>query len=299
MENGRGAPLTVILNPAAGSSAAAAEDRILKALSEEGFHGRVRVVRPDTLADEVRKAARAGDLVAVAGGDGTLSTAAEIIAESGAILAPFPLGTLNHFARRLGIRSPEAAARAVTIGLTLRAPIGSVGGRTFIHHASAGMYPRMVRQRDRIRRWSGKRVGTVVAGAYAVLRLDARPISIRVDGATQNRTTPGLWVGLGRGSFRLPVDSHPPMGRSLEVIVPDTRSRARFVMRSVRALWRMRRGQPLQMAGVEVIHTTRFTLEADEPVDVSRDGEVERCQSPIEFRLHPEALRVLALAEDR
>jgi undecaprenyl-diphosphatase len=291
-----GSPITVILNPAAGSSAAAAEDRISKALQGEGRHARVRVVRPDTLAAEVRAVARSGDLVGVAGGDGTLSTAAEIIAETGAVLAPFPLGTLNHFSRRLGISSTEAAARAVAIGLTLRAPIGSVAGRTFIHHASAGIYPRLVRERDRISRWSGKRAGTLLAGGYVLLRLDSRHIAVRVDGIKRKRTTPGLWVGLGRGSFRLPVDSHPPLGRSLEVVVPETRSRAKFVWRGVRALWRLRRGRPLHMNGVEVIHTEHFTLEADAPVDVSRDGEVESHQPPLEFRMHPEALRVLALA---
>jgi diacylglycerol kinase family enzyme len=247
------------------------------------------------LAKAVRSAAEDHEVVAVAGGDGTLSTAAEVLAETDAVLAPFPVGTRNHFARRLDIDSLAAAARAVSEGRTLKVALGSLDGRTFIHHASAGIYPRMVRIRERIRRWSGRRAGNVLAGATVLMRLQARPMALRVDGATYERTVPGLWVGLGSTAFRLPVDGQPALDGSFEVLIPEIQSRAAFVWRGARALWAMRRGQPLQRVGIEVISTDRFTLESEEALDISRDGEVERKNPPLEFRFYPQALRVLSL----
>lgn len=257
----------------------------------------MRVVDPDDLARAVRDAARPDEVVAVAGGDGTLSTAAEVIAETEAVLAPFPLGTHNHFARRLKIDSLPAAARAVARGRPLRVAMGSVAGRAFVHHASAGFYPRMVQVRERIRHWSGRSIGNVLAGAYVLMRLDARPIGLRVQGVMRERTVPGLWVGLGSRAFRLPVDGQASVDGTLEVLVPEIQSRVSFVLHGMRALWLMKRGMPVERAGVEVIRTESFTLESDQAVDISRDGEVERREPPLEFRVHPEALRVLSLAE--
>jgi diacylglycerol kinase family enzyme len=294
---GRDDPLTVLLNPAAGASTRVAEHRLLQALSAAGLRGSVRVVRPEALAEAVRGEAHAGAVVAVAGGDGTLSTAAQVLAGSEAVLAPFPLGTRNHFARRLEIGSPSDAARAIARGRTLRIPVGSVAGRIFIHHASAGIYPRMVRIRERIRAWSGRRAGNVLAGAYVLVRLDARPVALHVGGERRERVVPGLWVGLGRRAFRLPVDGHLSADASLEVLIPEIRSRVRFVVSGLRALLLMKRGEPLQRAGLEVVSTERFTLESDGAVDISWDGEVERREPPLEFRVHPEALRVVSLLE--
>ena len=287
--------LTVIVNLSAGSAHSRTAEQVSAALSTQGRSARIRVVPAADIPEVAREASRGEGLVGVAGGDGTLSSAAGAIAEAGGVLVPIPLGTRNHFARRLGIDSVEAAARAVASGPLLRVPLGTVNGRVFINHASAGLYPRIVHHRERIRRWTGKPTAQMLAGMYAVARLPLMTVGLQLDGVRCERTVPGLWVALGRGAFRLPVDGHAPGGRSLEVILPHVRSSAGVVRAAARVWWRLRRGLPLEPAGIEVIHTPVFTLEARHPVDLSRDGEVERDNSPIEFRIHPRALRVLSL----
>jgi undecaprenyl-diphosphatase len=299
MEAGRGEAFTVIVNPEAGAASESAMGSVRDALAAEGRDVIFRQVPPEEIPGVATRAAQGGAIVGVAGGDGTLSSAAGAIAEAGGVLAPFPLGTLNHFARRLGIDSLAAAARAVATGHVVRVPLGSVNGRTFINHASAGLYPRLVSHRERIRGWTGKSAGNVVSGLYVLLRFETITLALNVDGHRRERTVPGLWVALGRGTFRLPLHGAVPAGRSLEVVLPNTTSRLGVVARGVRALWHLRRGHTLDLAGLEVIHTPSFTLEARQAIDVSRDGEVERVTPPIEFRLQPEALRVLSLAEGK
>jgi diacylglycerol kinase family enzyme len=287
--------LVVIANPTAGPARGPTLESVVSALAAEGARSRIRVVPPADVSDAAREAARGGRMVGVAGGDGTLSSAAGAIAEAGGVLAPIPLGTRNHFARRLGIDSLYAAARALSLGHVARVPLGSVNGRTFINHASAGLYPRLVHHRERIRRWTGKPAAQVLAGLYSVLRLQTMTLGLHVNGLSLERTVPGLWVGLGRGAFRLPVDGHAPGGRNLEVLVPGAASRLELLAAGILLFWRLRRGQPPDVASVEVIHAPAFTLEATHAIDLSRDGEVDRGLSPIEFRMHPHALRVLSL----
>jgi diacylglycerol kinase family enzyme len=61
-------------------------------------------VHPEQIDAALAELARAGvPAVGVAGGDGTILSAAEQLAGGTTALAPFPTGTLNHFSRRLGI----------------------------------------------------------------------------------------------------------------------------------------------------------------------------------------------------
>jgi len=288
--------LTVVVNPTAGPQGRSAEERIRGALAAEGLRANILIVSAREVGAAVREAARQSPVVAVAGGDGTLSAAAATLAGRAAALAPFPLGTRNHFSRRLGIASVEDAARAVALGGLVRVPLGSVNGRTFINHASAGVYPRMVRQRERVSPWTGKTLGNLIAGSQVLARLNNMRLTLGVEGAQMDRRVPGLWVGLGRGAFRLPVDGHVPSGGELEVVLPHTQSRVRFVVLGFRALWWLWRGRRRDPAGLEVFHTPSFLLESAHPIDLSRDGEAERVMGPLHFRLHPDALSVLSLA---
>jgi len=289
----------VVLNPMAGGAGAAAADRIRDALAAEGLGSSVQLVAPHEVGAAAWAAARRSGLVAVAGGDGTLSAAAAALAGTDALLLPVPAGTRNHFSRRLGIATAEAAATAIARGMVIRVPVAWVAERAFIHHASAGLYPRIVRDRAGLPGWLGKHAATAVATLWVLLRLRTTTVSIETRGGVQReREVTGLWVGLGAGSFRLPVDHHVANGDSLEVVVSPARTRTGLVLEAGRALRRLRRGESLRHAGLEVLHAPGFTLSAEHPIDVALDGEVRRVEPPLAFRIQPRALRVLSLPRE-
>ena len=117
----------VLVNAAAGSGHGSAE-AVARALADNCIPARVLEVDPGALEDAIRTALDDGEgIVAVAGGDGTLSTAAALLAGSNTVLAPIPTGTLNHFARRVGLDDIEAALHALRSGHTLRVPVGLAG----------------------------------------------------------------------------------------------------------------------------------------------------------------------------
>ena len=141
------------MNAGSGRGGAAdAARRIERVLAEAGRPTRMtlarhgRDIRP--AAERAVKEGTAG-LVA-AGGDGTVNTLAGVAVDAGVPLGVLPQGTLNHFAKDLGIPTDlDDALEVVLAGHTRRVDVGEVSGRIFVNNSSLGVYPRIVRLRER------------------------------------------------------------------------------------------------------------------------------------------------------
>jgi undecaprenyl-diphosphatase len=132
-------------------------------------------------------AARSGRARAlgVAGGDGSVAAAAAVALEHGLPLAVIPAGTLNHFARDVGVETPEDAADAVRSGSAVAVDVAEVNGTPFLNTASLGAYPEMVERRDRLSHRLGKWVALTVAAAQTMrhgsplqLVVNERPLTV-------------------------------------------------------------------------------------------------------------------------
>jgi undecaprenyl-diphosphatase len=161
------------------------------------------------LETALRRGAQVGDEVralGVAGGDGSVGAAAALAHRRGLPLVVAPTGTLNHFARDVGVydlvevTDATGAGEAVAVDLGLvevHPPVGDpdavVRTRTFLNTASIGSYPELVRLRERWQpRW-GK--WPAFAAALAVVLRRAQPVRVRFLG--QWRTVWFLFVGNG------------------------------------------------------------------------------------------------------
>ena len=92
------------------------------------------------------------DAIVVGGGDGSIRTLASVLAGTDVPLGVLPLGTLNHFAKDLGIPlQVEEAAAIIAAGRTRVVDLAEVNGETFINNSSIGIYPYMVIDRERRR----------------------------------------------------------------------------------------------------------------------------------------------------
>ncbi|MDQ4126817.1 MAG: diacylglycerol kinase [Actinomycetota bacterium] len=152
----KGSSAHLILNPAAGSTAAF-RGRLTAAARKRGI--RVRVLEPGEDAriatlEAVETGARS---LAVAGGDGTVAAVAGVAVERDLPLVVVPTGTLNHFARDLGLDlvRPLLALDALYAGHERRVDVGRINGRPFINNVSLGVYAEMLAdpgyRRDKLR----------------------------------------------------------------------------------------------------------------------------------------------------
>ena len=290
--------LPLLLNPNAGRRSDAA--RIERAFVEAGLEPSVEHVAPQDLRarlDGLRGAPR----VAVAGGDGTLRTAAAALRGSSTVLIPVPAGHLNHFARRLGLETPEAAAAAAAHGAVRTVALGVVRDgreRVFLNTAVVGAYPAVIRLRERIRGYLGLWPAAAVASLWIWTRWPLYDLVIRTDEHELRRRTAMLWIGTGPDSFPAPheVDVPRSAGEGLElVILPSTHRR--HALRLLRALWASRRGRSASSVGLEVLRAPSVEIDTRHRVRLTLDAEPRVLAAPVRVALEPNALRVVCAPE--
>jgi diacylglycerol kinase family enzyme len=184
----------VVANSASGTA-----DRV-RALRDSLPSAEVVECRPDEVRAELEKAATHARVLGVCGGDGTVNTAAEVALRHDLPLAVLPGCTLNHFAYDLGVEDVHDLSRAVQHGSAVRVDVGrfTCGKQrgVFLNTCSLGVYPELVRERDR---WS-RRIGGWPAGVLAalrVLRADRHPLEAEFRG----RTRPLWLLFVGNGTY--------------------------------------------------------------------------------------------------
>jgi undecaprenyl-diphosphatase len=191
-----GAGLVVAVNPRSGPANYDPAAEVCRLLPRAEVHELTPGTTVAGLLEEAVHAGRARAL-GVAGGDGSVAAAAAVAAANGLPLAVLPAGTLNHFARDVGVHTLEEAAAAVVSGRAVEVDVAEVNGTPFLNTASIGSYPEMVRRRDalagRLGRWTAMTVAaaqTLRRGTPVSLLLDGRPVSVWVLFVGNCRYTP-------------------------------------------------------------------------------------------------------------
>lgn len=233
------------------------------------------------------------DAVIVGGGDGTVSIAAAAAAASGATLGVLPLGTMNLFARSLGVPLDlDAAAAALAQARPVRVDIGTVNDRYFVHHVSLGVHPKMVRVREQLTYAS--RLGKILANLKALWMVLREPpvlaARLIIDGQPVVRRTSAIVVSNNPfGDGHLPYADDLKQGR-LGIYVSTSRSWTDLLQLSAAvALGDLNRTPLLEhwRAGEATIELHRAR------VRVSVDGEVIVLAPPLRLRLEHRGLSVL------
>jgi len=294
------ARVPVLLNRAGGSLAAdpALADRARDALTGAGLDVEVELLGGGECAVRCRAIAERGDpLVIVGGGDGTISAAASALAGTETLLGILPLGTLNHFARDLGLPTDLGeAARLIAAGKERRVDIGEMNDRVFINNSAIGLYPLMVVDRDLQRKRLGrsKRLAMIVASLRTLIRFNHHRLTLTVNEERTGRVdTPLLFVG--NNDYRIDIGAPGQRerldGGELYVLVMRKKSRTGLLAASIRAL--LGRSHPDDMVQLEGVDRLRVSSHRPQ-LAVSLDGEVVRRAPPLEYKVRKKALRVVA-----
>lgn len=209
-------------------------------------------------------------VLGVAGGDGSLGTIAAVALERGLPFVCIPFGTRNHFARDLGLeRDDPIGALGAFDGEERRVDVGRVGKRVFLNNVSIGLYARLVHRREGHRR---RREALAGLRAFAILARRRHPLALTVDGSPVAARV----VLVANNGYELDLFDIGERDRldggvlHLYVavgVLPQT--------------WEERSG-------------TSFRVDATSTrVRVAIDGEPAMLKLPVDFRIEPQALRVL------
>jgi diacylglycerol kinase family enzyme len=298
--------VVVLLNASAGAierDQGAAHNVLAAAFARYGMPAEVEFLSRAELNAGAKRALQkvrdgAFDAIVAGGGDGTVRTIAMVLADSGVPLGIIPLGTLNHFAKDLGIPlALDDAVAAIGAGHARQIDLGEVNGEIFINNSSIGIYPYLVLDRERIRR--RERLAKWPAMILALLRtirfFPRRRLRIGAEGSTEAVRSPCVFVG--NNEYRL---TGPTFGRrdrldagELCLYVARQQSPWALFWVAVRAVLGLldpsRELRILKLTAAQIISRRHRLL-------VACDGEVRIIRSPLHYRTRPGALRVFVPA---
>jgi YegS/Rv2252/BmrU family lipid kinase len=280
----------------AANSTSSPEQQVADALAAAGVDAEVRCVAGDQLDDEAKAAAAAGvDAVIAGGGDGTISTVAAALTGSETPLGVLPMGTLNHFAKDLGIPLDLAAAANVIAANNPRPiDLARVNDKVFINNSSLGVYARALVERDATR--SRLRLSKWPAMTLAALKTFRRApmIHVRLDaeGTVVKLKTPLIFVGNNR--YRLDLLNVGARDRLDEGVLSLYVARAQSRWGMLKLLLNGALGRLQQDRDFETLYPREVWMETRRSrLHVAADGEVMRMNAPLHYKIMPQALRVL------
>jgi diacylglycerol kinase family enzyme len=290
------ASVLCLLNGAAGSDTANARrqevTRAFAAINQPVEIVLIQHGKP--IAELARKAIARGDpLVIAGGGDGTVSAVANALVGTETALAVLPLGTLNHFAKDLGIPLEiEAAVSSACTGTVRTVDVGDVNGHVFINNSSIGLYPAIIRERETLQE-GGRSKWIAFAEALLGVLKRSRAIRVRLKSAANSVNTRTEFVFIGNNVY----DFAPPRigGRNRldEGVLWVSRLPHTGRFRAVLAALRPLVARPASNSSL-AFTTTELSIQLRRRrIDVALDGEVVSMAAPLRYRIRPRALRVV------
>jgi diacylglycerol kinase family enzyme len=291
--------VVVLLNAASGGGNDAARSARIAALFEQaGASADVRLVRGgDSLADALQAAIAARpDAIVAAGGDGTVNSVAAALVGTPIALGVLPLGTLNHFAKDLGLPLElEPAVERIARGAVRRVDVGEVNGRVFVNNSSLGLYPDIVRERERQQRrlGRGKWAALVWATIGALRRYPFLGVRLSIDGRSAARRTPFVFVGNNVYSMHgLAIGERERLDAGcLSLYVAQRAGRLRLLLFALHAIF----GRLEQSRDFDALCAAEIDVESRRRrLRVATDGEITMMTPPLRYRTRPASLAVVA-----
>ncbi|MDI4658320.1 diacylglycerol/lipid kinase family protein [Xanthobacter autotrophicus] len=287
--------MRVVLNAKAGTVHDMGPERVRaivdEALTRPGTDVDVVVAQGEAIARAIAAAEREGyDTVVVGAGDGTVSYAASVFANTEVTLGVLPLGTMNMLAYDIGLpRDLASALDALQAARPMRVDVGLLNGRAFHGVSGVGFFSQMALAREQLRAHRGRVLGWFMALGKALVRSGRMSIEVEVAGVREPIEAYAALVTVNAfdapGWHRSRLD-----GGLLEVLVAEDRGTLARLKTGAEVLVNAWRDKP----GIHAFQARRVTIHARrERAWVATDGEVERETLPLRYAIAPGALKLL------
>lgn len=285
-----------ILNPSAGKERAADyKGNVEKTLKEMGYIVDTRETEKQNDATLFAKEAceEKYDFVVAMGGDGTINEAVSGLAEQPhqPLFSLIPLGTVNDFARALGISlDPEEAIVALKKGTEKKVDIAKVGDMYFMNILAIGD---VAESTSAVSTEQKTRLGALayfIEGIKAITSDQETHFEIEHDHGVWEGNAKLVLVALTNsvGGFEKLAPEALTDDGLLHLFIVEHAKLAGFV-RMAGALWR---GKLEEDPAVEAIHTTKVNIKTKEPLICNIDGD-EGCATPFRIEVLPRHIRAL------
>lgn len=287
----------VIINSSAGAEKSEENARLIRdAFKELDTDCEVHILAGSEIESTVKKIIESGiDILIAAGGDGTVSSIAGILAGGKTPLGVLPCGTLNHFAKDIGIPMDLSEAVKVTVnGKATLVDTAEVNGIRFINNSSIGLYPSIVKDRvaEQEQHSRSKLSALFFAFICTFKRFPLYSVEIKTDDKLIKLKTPIVFVGNNR--YIIEFYSIGERSKLDEGVLSLYIARCKMRLCMLKLALLSLIGKINQHRDFEESYTSEITVKTNKKlIDVSLDGEVLKMTSPLSYKIIPKSLTVM------
>ncbi len=277
----------IINNKARNCSAATA---YLQGLNDAEIAYDLYETTPEGLSEAIKKCIKKHAIILVGGGDGTIRTAAHHCVYKSIIMGVLPLGTLNHFAKEMGLPgSVDELVASLKEGHTSKIDLAKVNDHIFINNSSIGFYPKFADKRDEYSKYYNKWLSYIPGFIESLKKHKSFYITIKSKNLNLSLHTSFLMISNNVYSYEFPMTiKRDSFQKALLGLYYFKQGKIRL-FKLIQRLFSNK--------NVFEIHQSEYPIEIhfrrEKEVTISLDGETTKVQTPLRYEPLPGALTLV------
>ncbi|MFJ1269320.1 diacylglycerol kinase family protein [Legionella lytica] len=280
--------IAVILNNKARNHSAATP--YLQGLHEAEIAYHLYDTTPEDLSETIKECIQTYKVILVGGGDGTIRTAAHHCANTSIILGVLPLGTLNHFAKEMGL--PEGVDEFVTClkeQQTSKIDVAKVNDFIFINNSSIGFYPKFADKRDQYSKYYNKWLSYIPGFFEGLKKHKSFKLIIKSKNLQLSLHTSFLMISNNVYSYEFPVAiKRESFQKALLGIYYFKHGKIR-IFKLIKRLFTSKNLLEIKHSK----HPIEVHFRNEKEVTISLDGETIKVKTPLYYEILPGSLTLL------
>ncbi|MBI2786100.1 MAG: NAD(+)/NADH kinase [Legionella longbeachae] len=245
---------------------------------------------PEDLSDTIKKCIKKHKTILVGGGDGTIRTAAHHCVHTPIILGVLPLGTLNHFAKEMGLPiSVNELVASLKKHQTCKIDLAKVNNLIFINNSSIGFYPKFAEKRDQYSKYYNKWLSYIPGFIESLKKHKSFNITIKSKNLDLSFHTSFLMISNNVYSYEFPLAiKRDSFQKALLGIYYFKEGKIR-ILKLIKRLFSSK--------NLFEINQSEFPVEIhfrhEKEINISLDGETTKVKTPLYYESLPASLTLL------
>lgn len=280
--------LGIVINNKAKNSASFTA--YLDAFSQAGLQYSLYQSEPEKLDSIIKKCIKCHDILLIGGGDGSIRSAAQYCANTPTIMGVLPLGTMNHFAKELGLPiSAEELVQAIIKKSTVTIDIAEVNGLFFINNSSIGFYPRFAKKREYYTRFYNKWLSYIPSFIETLKRHETYTINIKNKKFNLDLKTSFLMISNNLYSYKFPLTiERESFNQSILGIYFFKHGKLKL-SKIIRYFFNRKTNFDMKKSELPI----EVNINNQQKITLSLDGEIIVTENPLIYKSIPDALTLL------
>lgn len=258
-----------------------------------GISYRLYEIEPDQIVDCIKQCIKKHSILLIGGGDGTVRTAAQCCANTPIILGVVALGTLNHFAKELGLPlTVQELIDAVNQCQTSHIDLAEVNGLIFVNNSSLGFYPKFARERDVYTKKLSKWLSYIPSLIQSFRKHDVFTLSVKSKNLNLSFKTSFLMISNNIYSYEFPATiKRESFTKSLLGLYYYKNGRI-YLCKLLGALFNKKSNFEIKKSKYPI----ELHFNKSEHVTISLDGDTVKVKPPLHYKILPKSLTILIKA---